>query len=309
MLVRKVKHSFILVIFSFIIMFSGMAKVTHSEVITVKQLGGGNYDNIGDAISNAFQDDIIEVYAGRYEEEIVIDKSITLKGMGPQNVIIDSPTDGITVNDYQNARISGFAISAANNCIKLNGHQNTVIKNCCIASCGNYGILVRGYYTTATMSNNTIAYSGNDGIEQTDSSSNSSYITNNIIYRNSNCGIHRNNGAVTIFFNDVHQNNTNYCNCDPGLNDISEPPMFLYPPINSCILQSASPCLNAGSPGYAHFDPDGSRNDIGTYGGPSCASFWPYPPGAPIITHLNATPTSVPKGSTVAIEATGEVYE
>lgn len=313
MVIQQVKCKMFILFFLSLIMIAGLAGVTHSAVITVKQLGGGDYDTIGEAITNAFQDDIVEVYAGHYEETVVIDSNLTLKGMGPQKVIIDSPADGITVNDNRSATISGFSITAANNCIKLNFNVNAVIKNNCLVDCGNDGIWVcgpgGGGATAATITNNTIAYNGGDGIEQSCNNYNASFIKNNIIYRNSNCGINRLNGTVTNSFNDVYQNTDNYCNCTAHATDISDPPGFLNLPIGNCILQSASPCVNAGSPGLAEFDPDGSRNDMGAYGGYSSASFWPYPAGAPIITILNATPTSVPKGSPINIEATGEVYE
>ena len=64
-----------------------------------------------------------------------------------------------------------------------------MIKNNCIVDCGNHGIWVCGPWgnvTAATITNNTIAYNGGDGIEQSCSNGNESYIKNNIIYRNSN---------------------------------------------------------------------------------------------------------------------------
>lgn len=303
------KYKFIQVLVISAVLLLGTSKIAYSDIITVKSLGGGDYTTISDAIANAFTGDIIEVYTGRYEEAVVIDKDLTLKGMGPQTVVIDSLGIGISVDDYRNAVISGFYITAAISGIRLNGHQNTVIENNCIVSCINNGIEIRGAYSNATIENNTIAYNGGDGIHQSDSHYHESYLTNNIIYRNSVCGIERVSGSSILSYNDVYQNSTDYCGVTAHVTDISLNPLFLNPPIDSCILQSSSPCMNAGSPGTGDFDPDRSRNDMGTYGGPNCAAFWPYPPGAPIITDITATPTSVPKGSNITIEATGEVYE
>ena len=33
-------------------------------------------------------------------------------------------------------------------------------------------------------------------------------------------------------------------------------------------LQNGSPCINTGNPSSSYNDPDGSRSDMGAYGGP-----------------------------------------
>jgi len=38
-------------------------------------------------------------------------------------------------------------------------------------------------------------------------------------------------------------------------------------------LQAGSPCIDAGQPGPEYYDPDGTRNDIGAYGGPNATVF------------------------------------
>ena len=38
---------------------------------------------------------------------------------------------------------------------------------------------------------------------------------------------------------------------------------------NSYHLQDGSPCINTGNPGVQYNDTDGSRNDMGAYGGPN----------------------------------------
>lgn len=53
MLIQKVKCRSLTVIFLSLFMIAGYAGETHSAEITVKQYGGGDYENIGAAITNA----------------------------------------------------------------------------------------------------------------------------------------------------------------------------------------------------------------------------------------------------------------
>ncbi len=64
-----------------------------------------------------------------------------------------------------------------------------------------------------------------------------------------------------------------------GEGNIDEDPLFVAPTagdgtdynglIASWWLQTGSPCINAGNPDAMYNDPDGSRNDMGAYGGPN----------------------------------------
>ncbi len=69
-------------------------------------------------------------------------------------------------------------------------------------------------------------------------------------------------------------------------------------------LQSHSPCINAGPPDARFNDRDGSRNDIGMFGG---HNFIPdgKTTNKPIVLGLDAAPTFVPVGGTITIESTG----
>ena len=45
-------------------------------------------------------------------------------------------------------------------------------------------------------------------------------------------------------------------------------PMFIDIEQNDFHLQSGSPCIDAGDPSVEYNDFDGTRNDMGAYGGP-----------------------------------------
>ena len=54
-----------------------------------------------------------------------------------------------------------------------------------------------------------------------------------------------------------------------GQGCITNDPIFLDPENGDFHLDPTSPCVNAGAPESEHNDPDGSRNDMGAYGGPN----------------------------------------
>jgi hypothetical protein len=52
---------------------------------------------------------------------------------------------------------------------------------------------------------------------------------------------------------------------------------------------------------------DGTRNDIGAYGGPGAATFYTNPNDGPIIRSVSIDPGVVPRGSPFTIRAKGAV--
>ena len=80
-------------------------------------------------------------------------------------------------------------------------------------------------------------------------------------------------------------------------------PKFVNPSSNFT-LQATSPAINAGPPDPQYNDRDGTRNDIGMYGG---HSFIPNgkTTNKPIVLSLDVAPIFVPVGGKVTIESTG----
>ena len=109
------------------------------------------------------------------------------------------------------------------------------------------------------------------------------FLNNNILWKNSN---HVNGnlvgGGVQKF---------DCINSDPKLN-------------NDRTLKVDSPCIDAGPPDPQYNDRDGSRNDIGMFGG---HNFIPdgRTTNKPIVLGLDIAPIAVPTGGTVTIESTG----
>ncbi len=117
--------------------------------------------------------------------------------------------------------------------------------------------------------NNTIITHGK-GIEEQNSNSS---IFNNIIINNNNFGVQLSPSSNSNY-NDVWNNFSNYSGMDPGANDISLDPLFVDKAKGNYKLALNSPCKNAGNPEALYNNLDGTRNDIGAYGGPYVDSSW-----------------------------------
>ncbi len=105
--------------------------------------------------------------------------------------------------------------------------------------------------------------------------------------------------SVNLSYNNLHGSN------QVGGGVINVSAINANPNLNSDYsLRSDSPCINKGSPDARFNDRDGSRNDIGMFGG---HNFIPNgkTTNKPIVLGLDAAPTFVPVGGTITIESTG----
>lgn len=124
-------------------------------------------------------------------------------------------------------------------------------------------------------------------------------IMNNIIANNTNAGIFYYSFAsydAEILYNDVWNNTYNYYQNgpipfvpQPGTGEISVDPLF-----DSSVyhLAELSPCKDTGHPGMAYNDPDGSRNDMGVYGGPDASGLGGWSGSGFIFTSVGDVPTA-----------------
>ena len=69
-------------------------------------------------------------------------------------------------------------------------------------------------------------------------------------------------------------------------------------------LVTASPAVNAGNPAPQYNDPDGSRCDMGAYGGPEARNWWRDPLGGPTVENVTIDPPQVRPGESITIRAT-----
>jgi hypothetical protein len=95
-------------------------------------------------------------------------------------------------------------------------------------------------------------------------------LQNNIVYFN-NIDPYL-NGKGKLFISYCDRDNTGIGNLtlDPRSgNNITDNPQFVDAAAGDFRLRPASPCINAGDPNPIYNDADGSRNDMGAYGGPA----------------------------------------
>ncbi len=114
-------------IFSIVLFFGTCLLPVSSQRITASQyfgdgawlyVGGsglGNYTRIQDAIDNASEGDSVFVYSGWYTENILINKSIVVRGQDKNTTIIvgDNGSEIIKIRDCQ-IELSGFTIQNYN---------------------------------------------------------------------------------------------------------------------------------------------------------------------------------------------------
>jgi len=84
-------------------------------------------------------------------------------------------------------------------------------------------------------------------------------LLNCILWNDSPQEIYVSSGSVTATYSDIQGGWT-------GTGNIDSNPLFINS--GNFHLQSGSPCIDAGNPSSQYNDPDGTRNDMGAYGGP-----------------------------------------
>ncbi len=282
----------------------------------------GDYPTIQDGIDAANAGDVVVVAAGTYYEEITLKAGVAVMGAGEGESIIDGGGNQgdvvkATGNNITTAtRLQGFTVTGAvyggmpggggifcntgaspEICnVRVEGNSTGIATWNGAAPYLHNNVIVNNTYNGISISskptviNNTIA-TNNAGIY--DSGGYRPPIMNNIITGNTSRGIGCVNASVPtdISYNDVWNNGQDYYNCSPGTGDISADPDYVNEPVGDYHLQPGSPCIDAGNPAAAYDDPDGSRNDMGAYGGPGAEVSWPVVVLAiPSGNELNVTP-------------------
>ena len=112
--------------------------------------------------------------------------------------------------------------------------------------------------TNVTITGNTASYGYGGGIHCCENPSIS--LKNCILWNDSPQEIYVYSGSsVTAYYSDIQGGWT-------GSGNINANPLFISS--GDFHLQPGSPCIDAGNPASQYNDPDGSRNDMGAYGGP-----------------------------------------
>ena len=159
------------------------------------------FNTIQSAINASNNDMTINVAAGTYEENITVNKNITLQGENAKTTIVDGKNISTVVTiSASNAKIDGFSI------------KNSSITSSEVTQ--NTGLLIKP--TTAnngtfTISNNYI-FNNFYGIRLYNGGNSKAVINNNLIYNNILIGIHNYDfsNEISILQNTIVHNETGY---------------------------------------------------------------------------------------------------
>lgn len=259
------------------------------------------YATITDAIAAAQPGNIILVAPGTYPGNITVNRKNGIKIVseaGPGATIIEGSNDCFVFDYSSGDSIEGFTIrSAEGRGIYCNASSPT-IRNNIIENC-RWGIST--WASNIKIYNNIIRNNGlglpagqGAGVRMDGGAGNAPEIVNNVIAGNKateGAGIYianvsaviKNNvltdnlgSAIrgwcanwTLAYNDLWNNTYDYTydSCPAPVNSIALDPLFKDAANGDYSLLTGSPCINAGDPDTAYNDLDGSRNDMGIYGG------------------------------------------
>jgi hypothetical protein len=182
----------VFILLNSLIIFSdnGSCKDFSNNIFYVGGNGEGNYSSIQEAINVSLEGDLIFVFTGIYNENIKINKSISLLGENKETTIIngnnnfnaiDINASGVNISRFtiKNALVSGIFIENVRYC---NIFQNNINAN-------NIGIKI-SIASNLKIFNNTISDNLDTGINIScdysnfSSNNNTSFCFNNFIFHN-----------------------------------------------------------------------------------------------------------------------------
>lgn len=278
-------------------------RVSLAATLCVNPTGtGGCYSSINAAIAAAATGDTVSVMPGTYFENVSVNKLLFLLGSNHADTKVLAATgDAIVfVAGSSGSKLSRFAIEADGNGVYSNAAVDITIENCAMKNCGVEGIRFDHAGGTLRAYNNVLYNNSSDGI----GTSSAQYLFGNIFLQNHRVGLCSWNpgspsrSEYNCYFDNVV--GPYGCYSSAGVGEIQEDPKFVSAPGGDFHLQPDSPCVNSGRPSDGRLDCDGTRNDMGVYGGPNAFCG----PG-PVVTQLQLDPVTVVKGSTFNIQAKG----
>ncbi len=190
----------------FVLGFVGTASAT---TWSVDGSGGADFTRIQEAINNASADDMIIVHSGVYYENVYVNESVTLKGIGYPVVDANGSGSAITLN-ADGITLVGFTATNSSSLfdagIKVIFSNNTITANN-VSNNSGAGICLYDSSSSNCITGNNVRNNDDDGI-YLKSSSNNNTITGNTLSNNNYNGISLyDSGNNCITGNNVRNNN------------------------------------------------------------------------------------------------------
>ena len=162
---NKINKIIIAIIISFSL-FSSLSLADSNKIIYVDDNGEGDYNLIQDAIDNANDGDTIHIYNGTYYENIIISKSIILKGEDKTNTFIKGDNNVILINS-DNVFVEDLTITKGLIGINIiNSSKCTILKNTIINN--DIGININNLSDNNIIYNNNFFNNSNNAIDYGD---------------------------------------------------------------------------------------------------------------------------------------------
>jgi len=202
-------HQFLLVLaFGFLLLLVLDSDLSQGKEMVVDANGNGDHTTIQDAINNAADGDTIYVWAGNYQETIIVNRTVTIIGNDSANTTIDGGGVGDVVNitaDWVN--MSGFAVkesgltSWTDAGIEVRGDSCHISK---VNSSGNQNGIILLEAEGTTIDNSTLNSNQEEGVI-VDSSGRTVIEECMVKYNSDGVGIYE-AGNVTVRRNNISSN-------------------------------------------------------------------------------------------------------
>jgi len=257
----------------------------YARTFIVDKGGSGQFTTIQAAINHPLvvAGDTIRVLPGIYNEQVNVGKDIVLQGSGYENTQIVANADPAV--SMSSGKMMWFAISSnTGRGVTMSGG---ILTNCVVWNCPTYGIYVTEGTTAIVQNCNIINNGGGPRGEGTVQAGSGTVL--NTIVRNPSASQF---SAFVYPTTRLLYSNVQYGGYGTGIGGITSDPQF--PSAVDFKITSASPCWNTGKPDI--YDPDGSRSDMGYYGGPDAPVF-------PVVTDMRIILNS---DGTVTVRAIGK---
>ncbi len=186
-----------------------MASTASASTLIVNDDGSGNFTRIQDAINTSAEGDEIIVRGGPYQERLVVDRSIMLRGDGYPVVYGCDTGEPVIKITAANVTVEGFMISNCTNEMCMSGAVEVRSDGCKLLNNTIFNNTGHGVYLFKSdnhvISGNRIHDNGYLNIRTLDSDYNE--ISGNEIYRGGKSGILVENSEFSALTkNDVYEN-------------------------------------------------------------------------------------------------------
>jgi len=257
------------------------------KTIIVDKFGTGpdRYTTIQAAITAASANDTVKIFPGVYNEQVGVSKNIVLQGSGYESTRIIA--DAAPALSISAGKVMWLAISSsAGNAVNMSGG---ILTNCVMSNSPRYGIFYTGA-SPAKVQNCVVVNNAQLEGDQIYAETTGLTVVNTILWTFPS-GQDRDDIANSCCSEKI---GILYCRTRnaQGTGGINANPQFVS--LTELMLAGTSPGVDKGQPELN--DPDGTRSDLGYYGGPDA-------PVSPVVTQLRIF---VNPNGTVTVQATAQ---